>query len=55
MKTHIKLILALVAGSIMPIQLGMPVQLVESVQQPVFAEFPLFLTGIMGLIIIRVL
>lgn len=45
------LLLAIVAGAVLPIQAGLNVQLGKSVHQPIFAAFASFLIGTLGLLI----
>ena len=47
----IYIVLAVVAGSILPLQAGLNIQLGRSVQQPVFAAFASFLVGSLGLLV----
>ena len=52
MKSQILLIvLAVIAGAVLPIQAGLNVQLGKSVQQPIFAAFASFVIGSIGLLI----
>ena len=56
MKTQfIFIILAIVAGAVLPIQAGLNVQLRKSVHQPIFAAFASFLIGTIGLLIYLVI
>ncbi|TDU34329.1 transporter family-2 protein [Gelidibacter sediminis] len=45
------IILAVLAGSVLPLQAGLNVQLGKSVHQPIFAAFASFLIGTIGLLI----
>lgn len=45
------IILAVVAGAVLPVQAGLNVQLGKSVHQPIFAAFASFLVGSLGLLI----
>ncbi|GAB5473083.1 MAG: DMT family transporter [Maribacter sp.] len=45
------ILLAIVAGAVLPIQAGLNVQLGKSVHQPIFAAFASFLIGTLGLLI----
>lgn len=45
------IILAIVAGAVLPLQAGLNVQLGKSVHQPIFAAFASFLIGTIGLLI----
>jgi len=45
------IILAILAGAVLPLQAGLNVQLGKSVQQPIFAAFASFLIGTIGLFI----
>ena len=51
MKQLFPILLAFVAGGVLPIQAGLNVELGKSVQQPVFAAFASFLVGSIGLLI----
>lgn len=52
MKSQIFLIvLAVIAGAVLPIQAGLNVQLGKSVHQPIFAAFASFVIGSIGLLI----
>ena len=52
MKTQLLLVLlAVVAGAVLPVQAGLNVQLGKSVHQPIFAAFASFLIGTVGLLI----
>jgi len=52
MKSQILFILlAIVAGAVLPLQAGLNVQLGKSVHQPIFAAFASFLIGTIGLFI----
>ncbi|WP_299243356.1 DMT family transporter [uncultured Aquimarina sp.] len=52
MKTQfIFIILAILAGAVLPLQAGLNVQLGKSVHQPIFAAFASFLIGTVGLLI----
>ena len=52
MKSQILFILlAIVAGAVLPLQAGLNVQLGKSVHQPIFAAFASFLIGTIGLLI----
>lgn len=52
MKSQLLLIvLAVIAGAVLPIQAGLNVQLGKSVHQPIFAAFASFLIGTVGLLI----
>ena len=52
MKTQLFfVILAIVAGAVLPLQAGLNVQLGKSVHQPIFAAFASFLIGTLGLLI----
>ncbi|QFZ54968.1 DMT family transporter [Oceanihabitans sp. IOP_32] len=56
MKTQFTLIiLAVLAGAVLPLQAGLNVQLGKSVQQPIFAAFASFLVGTIGLLIYLVI
>ncbi|WP_046756097.1 DMT family transporter [Kordia jejudonensis] len=44
------IILAIVAGAVLPLQAGLNVQLGKSVHQPIFAAFASFLVGTIGLL-----
>ena len=43
-------VLAIVAGAVLPVQAGLNVQLGKSVHQPIFAAFASFLIGTLGLL-----
>ncbi|MDJ0646486.1 MAG: DMT family transporter [Flavobacteriaceae bacterium] len=45
------ILLAIIAGAVLPIQAGLNVQLGKSVHQPIFAAFASFLIGTLGLLI----
>ncbi|WP_405204944.1 DMT family transporter [Aquimarina sp. LLG6339-5] len=45
------IILAIIAGAVLPVQAGLNVQLGKSVHQPIFAAFASFLIGTIGLLI----
>ncbi len=45
------ILLAIVAGAVLPIQAGLNVQLGKSLHQPIFAAFASFLIGTLGLLI----
>lgn len=45
------ILLAIVAGAVLPVQAGLNVQLGKSVHQPIFAAFASFLIGTIGLLI----
>lgn len=45
------ILLAIVAGAVLPLQAGFNVQLGKSVHQPIFAAFASFLVGTIGLLI----
>lgn len=45
------IILAIIAGAVLPLQAGLNVQLGKSVHQPIFAAFASFLIGTIGLLI----
>ena len=45
------IILAILAGAVLPVQAGLNVQLGKSVNQPIFAAFASFLIGTLGLLI----
>lgn len=45
------ILLAIVAGAVLPIQAGLNVQLGKSVHQPIFAAFASFLIGTIGLLV----
>ncbi|WP_422081075.1 DMT family transporter [Ulvibacterium sp.] len=45
------IVLAVVAGAMLPVQAGLNVQLGKSVQQPIFAAFASFLIGSLGLLV----
>jgi transporter family-2 protein len=45
------ILLAIVAGAVLPLQAGLNVQLGKSVNQPIFAAFASFLIGSLGLLI----
>ena len=45
------IMLAVVAGAVLPVQAGLNVQLGKSVHQPIFAAFASFLIGTVGLLI----
>jgi len=45
------ILLAVVAGAVLPLQAGLNVQLGKSVHQPIFAAFASFLIGTIGLLI----
>ncbi|GAA4277583.1 DMT family transporter [Aquimarina mytili] len=45
------IVVAIIAGAVLPIQAGLNVQLGKSVQQPIFAAFASFLIGSLGLLI----
>ena len=52
MKTQLFLIiLAIIAGAVLPVQAGLNVQLGKSVHQPIFAAFASFLIGTIGLLL----
>ena len=52
MKTQVLLIiLAILAGAVLPLQAGLNVQLGKSVHQPIFAAFASFLIGTIGLLV----
>lgn len=52
MKTQFLLIIfAILAGAVLPLQVGLNVQLGKSVHQPIFAAFASFLVGTIGLLI----
>ncbi|GAB5563101.1 MAG: DMT family transporter [Winogradskyella sp.] len=52
MKSQLFLIvLAILAGAVLPVQAGLNVQLGKSVHQPIFAAFASFLIGTIGLLI----
>lgn len=52
MKTQLLfVILAIVAGAVLPLQAGLNVQLGKSVHQPIFAAFASFLIGTVGLLV----
>lgn len=56
MKTQFLLIiLAIIAGAVLPVQAGLNVQLGKSVHQPIFAAFASFLIGTIGLLIYLVI
>jgi len=44
------IVLAIIAGAVLPIQAGLNVQLGKSVHQPIFAAFASFLIGTVGLL-----
>lgn len=45
------IVLAIIAGAVLPLQAGLNVQLGKSVHQPIFAAFASFLIGTIGLLI----
>ncbi|MGB5818699.1 MAG: DMT family transporter [Saonia sp.] len=45
------ILLAVIAGTVLPVQAGLNVQLGKSVHQPIFAAFASFLIGSVGLLI----
>ncbi|NQZ45238.1 MAG: DMT family transporter [Flavobacteriaceae bacterium] len=45
------ILLAIIAGAVLPLQAGLNVQLGKSVHQPIFAAFASFLIGTVGLLI----
>ncbi|NAS11499.1 DMT family transporter [Poritiphilus flavus] len=45
------IILAVIAGAVLPLQAGLNVQLGKSVHQPIFAAFASFLIGTLGLLV----
>lgn len=45
------ILLAIVAGAVLPLQAGLNVQLGKSVNQPIFAAFASFLIGSLGLLV----
>ncbi|MEM6718001.1 MAG: DMT family transporter [Bacteroidota bacterium] len=45
------IILAVIAGAVLPLQAGLNVQLGKSVHQPIFAAFASFLIGTVGLLV----
>ncbi|MEM9143289.1 MAG: DMT family transporter [Bacteroidota bacterium] len=45
------IVLAIVAGAVLPLQAGLNVQLGKSVHQPIFAAFASFLIGTVGLLL----
>ncbi len=45
------ILLAILAGAVLPVQAGLNVQLGKSVHQPIFAAFASFLIGTIGLLI----
>lgn len=45
------ILLAIIAGAVLPVQAGLNVQLGKSVHQPIFAAFASFLIGTLGLLI----
>jgi bacterial/archaeal transporter family-2 protein len=45
------ILLAVIAGAVLPLQAGLNVQLGKSVHQPIFAAFASFLIGTIGLLI----
>lgn len=45
------IIMAILAGAVLPVQAGLNVQLGKSVNQPIFAAFASFLIGTIGLLI----
>ncbi|MEM1337607.1 MAG: DMT family transporter [Bacteroidota bacterium] len=45
------ILLAIIAGAVLPLQAGLNVQLGKSVHQPIFAAFASFLIGTIGLLI----
>ncbi|MEL6304843.1 MAG: DMT family transporter [Bacteroidota bacterium] len=45
------ILLAIVAGAVLPLQAGLNVQLGKSVHQPIFAAFASFLIGTLGLLV----
>ena len=45
------ILLAIVAGAVLPLQAGLNVQLGKSVTQPIFAAFASFLIGSLGLLV----
>lgn len=45
------ILLAIIAGAVLPLQAGLNVQLGKSVHQPIFAAFASFLIGTLGLLI----
>lgn len=47
----IYIIFAVLAGTVLPLQAGLNIQLGKSVQQPIFAAFASFLVGTIGLLI----
>jgi len=52
MKTQLFfIILAIIAGAVLPLQAGLNVQLGKSVHQPIFAAFASFLIGTLGLLV----
>lgn len=52
MRTQLILLLvAIIAGAVLPVQAGLNVQLGKAVQQPIFAAFASFLIGSFGLLI----
>ena len=52
MKTQLFfIILAIIAGAVLPVQAGLNVQLGKSVHQPIFAAFASFLIGTLGLLL----
>ena len=52
MKTQLFfIILAIIAGAVLPLQAGLNVQLGKSVHQPIFAAFASFLIGTVGLLV----
>jgi transporter family-2 protein len=51
----IYILLAIVAGAVLPLQAGLNVQLGKSVNQPIFAAFASFLIGSLGLLIYLVI
>jgi len=51
MKTQLVLIImAIIAGAVLPLQAGLNVQLGKAVHQPIFAAFASFLVGTLGLL-----
>ena len=45
------IVLAIIAGAVLPVQAGLNVQLGKTVHQPIFAAFASFLIGMLGLLI----
>ena len=52
---YILIIMAVLAGSVLPIQAGLGIQLGRSVQQPIFGAFASFLVGAIGSLVVLIL